>query len=304
MVGDFQRGNAAVAVALAHQLLAARGGGAEGVFDAAAADGGLTDVSGLVAADPVIQRALAACSWPGRCQRVSWGGCRLYIDGAHTEQSMRAAVAWYDGQVLGGDQASEASPRGPRCLVFHCGEEKAVGELLGHLVGGTAPQEWPRFGLVVFCPVASARPTLATVRPAMELLLGTGAVAAADGGGDGTLAALCDALEEAEANEKQGGQEQQPWQRALRGAWRVLQAAQLLGANQSPLDPAAARALLAAADARTRTAVCPSVAAALEEVAGVVGEGQGQGRPPPEVLVTGSLYLVGNVLSLVAEEFR
>ena len=310
MVGDFQRANAAVAVALAHQLLAAQEGGKgkeeqqaqqdEGLFHAGggdASDGsGIIDVSGVVAADPVIQRALAACSWPGRCQRVGWGGCHLYIDGAHTEQSMRAAVAWYDGQMAG--MASGA--RVPRCLVFHCGEEKAVGELLGHLVGGAPEQQpqQPRFELVVFCPVASARPTLATVRPARELLL-TGTAA-----GDATRTALCDALEEEEATEPQAAEKGeaggQPWQRALRGAWRVLQAAQLLGDGPSrmTLDPAAARALVAEADAQTRTVVCPSVAAALQEVAPPAGEG----RPPPEVLVTGSLYLVGNVLSLVAEE--
>lgn len=307
MVGDFQRANAAVAVALAHQLLAAREGGKEKeqqdewmLGAGSAGDGrGLIDVSGVVAADPVVQRALAACSWPGRCQRVSWGGCHLYIDGAHTEQSMRAAVAWYDGQMAG----TAAGARGARCLFFHCGEEKAVGELLGHLVGGAPeqqpPEQQPRFGLVVFCPVASARPTLATVRPARELLL-TGPTA-----GDAILAALCDALEEEEATEPQAAERKgeasgQPWQRALRGAWRVLQAAQLLddGRSQTILDPTAARALLAEADAQTRTVVCPSVAAALQEVAPPAGEK----RPPPKVLVTGSLYLVGNVLSLVAEE--
>lgn len=295
MVGDFQRGNAAVAVALAHQLLAAREGGEEeeqeGLFHAACAgDGvGLIDMSGVVVANPVIQHALAACNWPGRCQRVSWGGCHLHIDGAHTEQSMRAAVAWYDGQMAG--KASDA--KGQRCLVFHCGEEKAVGELLGQLVGGAPEQQpqQPRFGLVVFCPVASARPTLAKVRPARELLL-TGTAA-----GDETLAAICDALEE-EATEK-GEASGQEWQWALHGAWRVLQAAHLLdGSSSRTLDSAAARSLLAEADAHTRTVVCPSVAAALKEVAARAGEG----RPPPEVLVTGSLYLVGNVLSLVAEE--
>jgi hypothetical protein len=314
--GDFQRGNAAVAVALANQLLlllASRapkqqppqppqqpqeeeqeGEGAESVMV----------VDGIVAGDPVMAAALRDCSWPGRCQRVDWPPhARLFIDGAHTEQSMGVAVEWYDGQVAALTSSVSSSPpvQGRRVLLFHCGEEKAVGELLRHLI--FAGRE-PRFGLVFFTPVASARPTLAAVRPARDLVL---AGVAGQGGGDGgddseaarrRLEALCDALE---AEEEEEGMPGTPWQWALRGAWRVLQAAALDG----PVDtPEGARALLARADAATETRTCGGVGGALGELR-AMGSGDGGGEGPlPEVLVTGSLYLVGNVLERVVPEYQ
>ncbi len=288
MPGDFQRGNAAVAVALAHRLLV--GGGRQQEEEAEVEEE--VDVSGVVEGDAVVRAALAQCSWPGRCQRVEWRGCRLLIDGAHTEQSMRAAVAWYDGQVAA---SSSPSSLPQRVLVFHCGEEKAVGELLRHLIF-TPQARQPRFSRVIFTPVASARPTLAAARPARDLVL-----AELDGqGGEETarLRALCDALEQGEEEEGQ------PWQRALRGAWRVLQAAGLGDDGDGSPTEAAGAALIARADAATHTVVCPSVEAALAAVAAVAAQAEQRQQPPPEVLITGSLYLVGNTLGQVLDEYK
>lgn len=43
-----------------------------------------------------IKEALVNCDWPGRCQTVRYKNLNLYIDGAHTHDSLQLCVDWFD----------------------------------------------------------------------------------------------------------------------------------------------------------------------------------------------------------------
>lgn len=44
---------------------------------------------------PKIVEALIDCNWPGRCQTVHWENMTLYIDGAHTFESLQLCLDWF-----------------------------------------------------------------------------------------------------------------------------------------------------------------------------------------------------------------
>jgi folylpolyglutamate synthase/dihydropteroate synthase len=104
---------------------------------------------------------------------------------------------------------------------------------------------------------------------------------------------LCEALDAKVEVQLEGLQ----WQQALRDTWRILQAYHIkkweLELEQEQEQEAD---WIDRADRQTRTAVFPSVAAALKEIKDMLAV------EPLEVLVTGSLYLVGNVLGRLEEE--
>eukprot|EP00624_Nannochloropsis_granulata_P000968 evm.model.NODE_14286_length_23795_cov_21.451103.9 len=315
IAGDFQAMNAALALALAQQYHASHfhshrpsgqvgfvSGDVNNTLDEEGSAAWVDVTPYLLAHEPTVREGLEACAWPGRCQRLDWGPCcRFFIDGAHTEESMRTAVEWFDGQVSPRERGQRR-----RVLIFNCGEEKTVPDLLSHLmnhratavVAGTtpAPEEFAslRFDTVLFCPVASAKPTLAHARAARVLLLEEGEEGAYARQLDQTmLRSLCEALDAKVEVQLEGLQ----WQQALRDTWRILQAYHIkkweLEQEQEQEQEAD---WIDRADRQTRTAVFPSVAAALKEIKDMLAV------EPLEVLVTGSLYLVGNVLGRLEEE--
>jgi folylpolyglutamate synthase len=303
IAGDFQAMNAALALALVQQYHASQSHSHgpsdvshhtnEIVDDEAAATEAWVDVIPyLLAHEPTVREGLEGCAWPGRCQRLEWGPCcRFFIDGAHTEESMRTAIEWFDGQV---SPREEGHGHRRRVLIFNCGEEKTVPDLLSHLVINRKRHAAFRFDVVLFCPVASAKPTLAHARAARVLLLEEGEEGAyARKLDQATLRSLCDALDE----KKKGQTENLQWQRALRDTWRVLQAYHMKTQQQQQQEEEEKEAdWIERADRQTRTAVLPSVVSALEEIKAMLNV------ETLEVLVTGSLYLVGNVLGRLEEE--
>lgn len=44
---------------------------------------------------PKFAEALINCHWPGRCQTVHWKNLHLYIDGAHTTESLQLCLDWF-----------------------------------------------------------------------------------------------------------------------------------------------------------------------------------------------------------------
>lgn len=42
-----------------------------------------------------IAEGLAYCYWPGRCQTITYRNMTLYIDGAHTNDSLQLCVDWF-----------------------------------------------------------------------------------------------------------------------------------------------------------------------------------------------------------------
>ncbi|KAG5190020.1 mitochondrial folylpolyglutamate synthase, partial [Tribonema minus] len=75
------------------------------------------------------QAALAAATWPGRCQVVQRQGANFFIDGAHTAASVRTAAAWFAHECA---QRSAAAPGRPqrRHLIFNCSHERDAIALL------------------------------------------------------------------------------------------------------------------------------------------------------------------------------
>ena len=205
--------------------------------------------------------ALSKTSWPGRCQTLSLDGSpsiRLRCDGAHTPVSMDACIDWFaDVSGRGGGGAD----RRHRALVFNCSHERNPLPLLYSL------HERVAFDSVYFCRADFERPSALPKRLEGGWLrepLARGRVA----GREGKSAALADMMT--------GGPpavlEAESWQGTLSNIWQVLDKHRSGGGGAST-EPVAG--LL--------------VKDALDEIRKVQADSI-------EVLVTGSLYLVGSAL--------
>jgi folylpolyglutamate synthase len=273
-------------------------------------------------------RGLAATVWPGRSQVVpdaefaaaaaaGKGGAAsptsrltFFLDGAHTPESMASCAQWFAEEVGGGGGGEGAGGGGGapaaaqrktlRFLFFNCTRERAPAALLPALVTGLAAR--------------GAAPHAALFVPPDSQY---GFLAASPSSDARAQAARIDNLS---------------WQRALRDEWDILALATATGAPHSPPLPpwpsgeeapfdvgaalgalpplapdvaggggggggeadAAASASAAAPPALGRGAVVPG------GVAGAVAWLRECARSDPaldiKVLVTGSLYLVGDVL--------
>ena len=91
--GDHQRGNAAVAIAMAEAL--AHGGWPEGLAPPSPA---------------TIQKALAEVRWPGRLERRRWHGRELLVDGAHNPPAAAALRQALDRLSPGVEARSGGAP--------------------------------------------------------------------------------------------------------------------------------------------------------------------------------------------------
>lgn len=277
-----------------------------------------------------MKQGLEQCHWPGRCQRLHWGPhfhdnkgsspiikqAVFFIDGAHTDQSMKIAVKWYDEQHQEGKS---------RALLFNCGEEKFVPDLLQYLIIDPFSSQ-PRFDVVVFCPASSSRPTLAHSRPARGIL------GLSEEREDGStvvgkekekekekeyvvkydvekLKALCTVVEEEEQKKDENWRGEGmllSWQHNLCNTWRILQAHhELLSSSRDEVEtslPLAAREAINRVGWTTRTMVVPCIDEALKAILKMDDVNVNSSSWPAEILVTGSLYLVGNLLQRVEED--
>lgn len=48
---------------------------------------------------PRIVDALISCQWPGRCQTLHWRNITLYVDGAHTIESLKLCLDWFRAET-------------------------------------------------------------------------------------------------------------------------------------------------------------------------------------------------------------
>ncbi|RKO99091.1 hypothetical protein CXG81DRAFT_15024 [Caulochytrium protostelioides] len=221
-----------------------------------------------------LRAALGAVQWAGRAQTLrlpGWPACVFRIDGAHTPESLAACAAWFAGtQRAAAPSPSPSSSLPPRrALVFTCTHGRQAGTLL----------------------------------PALRALTFSAADADANGDpSDGRAAATFDDVvfvtsdvyeppaspTQAAASTKVDYQNANvgardaalPAQHEMAAAWRRL--------------PAPAAAAMDAA-----VAVAGSVEAALARL--MQGADRRPGAPPMEILVTGSLYLVGATLTYLEE---
>ena len=87
--GDFQRGNAALAVALTGEHL---------------------KKLNISVDEDKTRKGLKEAFWPGRCQTIKDGKITWFIDGAHTKESIEASTKWFN---------TVASPNKKRVLLFN-----------------------------------------------------------------------------------------------------------------------------------------------------------------------------------------
>jgi folylpolyglutamate synthase len=269
LAGEHQRVNAALAVALA------------GAFEArAAADGAGPDPAAAAARAAALARGelpteyaagLAACAWHGRAEVVhdvvaghgpSSGGSSLsfYLDGAHTPESAATCAHWF------AEAAAGAPPGG------------------GRAPGATPDAPVVDVRLLLFNCMHEREPRR-LLEPLVETLVSRGAplAGALFAPPDSTYAKLGPGDPPADL----------AWQQSLASLWQADFGAGAAGLARSvKLGPVPGPAGAAAGDAVAGAAV-PSVGSALEWLRSAT-----RARPGLrlKVLVTGSLYLVGDVL--------
>ena len=251
------------------------------------------DVNPLLAKEPSLAEGLQRCRWPGRCQVVHRNDCpslTLFLDGAHTEQSVELAVRWYD------DEHRKLDPSAQAALIFHCNTEKVVVDLFKHLVWDTQTDR-PRFHHVCFCPVSSSRPTLADVVGADAIICRKSEEGDTHALPTDRLISLLPTVMTAwpttGCNSSTDGHDL-PWQSSLAQVWKALVLHHLIARNvrsqggKTQLAPEKIQSLLASGEGGVIT-ILPSMSEALASL---------QSTTPGQlhVLITGSLYLVGDAL--------
>jgi folylpolyglutamate synthase/dihydropteroate synthase len=205
----------------------------------------------------------------------------LYLDGAHTPQSIASGLEWFLEQVNATESPKDAASD-TIALVFSCSHERNPVELLELLCRPGV------FQLAVFARPDSEKPS-AEGKPTAEALLAQNGIAYRPelrvlGDRDGTGAAP------------------QSWQDSLATAWRHL--ATIRGRDPGGDGTAPPGPRLAAGAARhpspevVSSVSVPQALQALRERGDSASAGAVRTRHV-RVLVTGSLYLVGSVLSAV-----
>ncbi|CAG9467361.1 unnamed protein product [Pedinophyceae sp. YPF-701] len=213
-------------------------------------------------------RGLEAATWPGRAQvvedvggrdgaGVDGAGLTFFLDGAHTPDSMRACGTWFAAAA-----AARAAPGGgdtERVLVFNCTPERDPAALLAGLRAGLPGAGAGFFRRALFIPPDS------------------------------------DVRKVGVANEEPGMVRDLSWQAHALSAWRKLAASDAApAAPQRPAPPLPAAAESGEHLWATRGAVVASLGAGVEWL-----RSHTRSRPAGsrlQVLVTGSLYLVGDTL--------
>ena len=118
LYGEVQAHNASLAVALTSHFLAVPGAGPS----------------------QSVVRGLEMTEWPGRSQVVTMSSVQLYLDGAHTEESMMSCRHWFSHLAM----ASQDAGRAKRVLIFNTTGDREVRWLLKPLSG-------LQLDLVIFC---------------------------------------------------------------------------------------------------------------------------------------------------------
>ena len=118
LYGEVQKHNASLAVALTTEFLA---------------------LCGREVAELAVVRGLERTEWPGRSQTITRAGLQLFLDGAHTEESMVSCHQWFSQQA-GSSHSSGFS----KVLIFNTTGDREVRALLSPLAS-------LELDLVVFC---------------------------------------------------------------------------------------------------------------------------------------------------------
>ena len=273
-------------------------------------------------------RGLAAAHWPGRAQIVecdegarplprnddagAGGGAamRLLLDGAHTEASMAAAVRWVR-EVMVAAAAPEPPPPAPRlALIFACGTDKAAAAML--LALSTLP-----FARVYITNVpAGLTPPRRPQPPSAAELLARHSTQPREAAGSAAAAAGEPACATEGGNTVNraaaaaDGVASLAWPYTLADLWRSVHSPAWLLERQQlarELGGGGGGSAPPLSSSPPETVVCTSAAGALADLAarplsGRAGLGGAtlvspHSNTPCCVLVTGSLYLIGDVMA-------
>jgi folylpolyglutamate synthase len=209
-----------------------------------------------------IYQALADMTWPGRCQSVAYPNdaipVMIRLDGAHTIQSLRAGLEWYNSIANTNNVANLNECC--RILIFNCSHERNPVELLD-LLYPTA------FHAVHFCRADSERPSAITKASISDLWRSS----------DKSHLTDTDTLRLFDPYQENG---QVPtWQDTLLGIWKLLE-----HTSSPPLKTMDHSSNLNCTDALNHGLKFASKTNTFTHI---------------EFLCTGSLYLVGSMLSAI-----
>uniref|UniRef100_G3MKH4 Folylpolyglutamate synthase n=1 Tax=Amblyomma maculatum TaxID=34609 RepID=G3MKH4_AMBMU len=210
----------------------------------------------------LMAKGLRQCRWPGRCQVVPAGdGMTLYLDGAHTEDSLHYCVRWWRDASVAEEHALGPRVQVRRVLLFNCVGDRRPELLLSYLA------EEP-FHVALFTPNRLST-TKSPYSDQSDFTVGK-----------------CTEMARCEANMR-------VWCHLLSS----LQEEEMLGIG-SPTSPPGLRG-----NPEDSCLVFPSIS----DTMAWLQEQQAAARQltPPchlQVLVTGSLHLIGGVMSLLDPE--
>ncbi|KAG9234033.1 Mur ligase [Amylocarpus encephaloides] len=147
LLGDFQKDNASLAVAVAASYLHQH--------EICADDIPSTEdlLSGSPLPFPFIE-GLESVKWPGRCETYNLGKLQCYLDGAHTEDGIKGVAAWFRSKA---DEAfQQKDPPTATMLIFNQDERDGtllLRSLLTHMDTYDSPLKWrTMFHYAIFCP--------------------------------------------------------------------------------------------------------------------------------------------------------
>lgn len=245
---------------------------------------------------------LSATYWPGRAQTipVPEANCVFYLDGAHTEDSIGLSAEWFSsvlaGQVTpitGGSplpahaehhpQSTSSDPgTDSRLLLFNCTADRKPAVLLGRLMKGSGIT----FGSAVFTPnlVPKIVPAAKIPTPSSN---GTGASTSSSSPPTSSSHPESPAMKKSRTSSNTAtatatsfpvpaeGTSPNAWQHHIGSEWKAL-----TGAPYT---------------------VAPNVSEALDKI---FAHGASHTSGPVQVLVTGSLLLVGDVIAVLEKKLE
>lgn len=250
---------------------------------------------------PAFRRGLAKTEWWGRAQTVPdaapegsadaspavASNLTWYLDGAHTEESMRQCAEWFCASTSSGGESAAASPSPSpssaplRLLLFNCMEERDPKVLLAPLAQVLAERDAPLTHPALFAPSESSSKGLTPVTGAME-----------NTAWQQKLARTWDDLARKHAGAVALGGEDGAAVGAAQGTSQGIDSSDAMNGSSGVGGGMETATGVASA------AVMPCLRQAVERIRVVARERVNSGRRV-HVLVAGSLYLVGDMLRLL-----
>ena len=229
---------------------------------------------------------------------------KLRCDGAHTPISINACISWFQSIVTTYRERTSDDESVRKVLIFNCGHERNPIPLLHSL------HRSGLFDCVYFSHADFERPSampkqLLDEWLKEEIMMTTEATSGEQGAVN--YATMCNTLKElgitssSDVNAESGDmtKSKSTWQQTLASIWRVLDMYHSQVVEKTSDDDSCSK------DDRTTIVVGLKVADAIDDIRNREAQRQREGRDKKacvEILVTGSLYLVGSALEAVGWE--